>query len=677
MFKAQSLKLLSLAVMLVAGVIGCQDPDSGTKAPGTTAPVVVGVVPVGASNGACPNATVSVTFSEAMNATTITTSNFTLTGGGTTVTGTVGHNAAGTVFTFTPVGNLAPGVTYTATITTAATDLYGNKLAANYVTTFTTAANSCMPPPIVTVVSPLAGATGVCPNTILTATFNEAMNAATINGTTFTLQGPGTTAVTGAVTYSALTNTAIFSPAVPLALNTKYTATITQGALDLFTNPLAAPFVWTFTTNGTTCQAPNPPIGVTPPNGFTGVCQNTVLVASFGQAMNPLTLNNATFTLQGPGTTAVAGAITHDAANKIYTFTPTLALALNTLYTATITTGAQDPNGNALANNYSWSFTTAAVACTNPPPPAVIAVTPPNGATGVCPNTNITATFNEVMNPATINTLTFFVSPGVIGVVTLDPTGRVAIFTPTAPLALNTLYTATISTGAKDLGGNALPANYVWSFTTAVQNCQSPVPLGSAANFEVLGGSTVTNTGPTVITGGDLGLSPGSAVTGFPPGTLTAPAKFQVTNPIAAQGQLDLTIAYLYTQGLQGGAVLPADLKGLTFTPGLYKNSSTVMLSSGAVTLDGLGNPNAVFIFQVSSTLTTLSGTQVILAGGTQAKNVFWAVGSSATLGTTSIFKGTIMSAQSITVQTGAAVTGRMLTQIGAVTLDTNIINVP
>jgi hypothetical protein len=150
-----------------------------------------------------------------------------------------------------------------------------------------------------------------------------------------------------------------------------------------------------------------------------------------------------------------------------------------------------------------------------------------------------------------------------------------------------------------------------------------------------------------------------------------------VTDPIAAQAQLDLTTAYLYTAGLPGGAVLAGDISGLTFTPGLYKNSSTVILSAGNVTLDALGNANATFIFQISSTLTTIGSTHVLLAGGAQAKNVFWQVGSSATLGTNSVFEGTIMALQSITLDTGATLTGRALARNGAVTMDTNPVTAP
>ena len=138
-----------------------------------------------------------------------------------------------------------------------------------------------------------------------------------------------------------------------------------------------------------------------------------------------------------------------------------------------------------------------------------------------------------------------------------------------------------------------------------------------------------------------------------------------VTDPIAAQAELDLTTAYNYAAGVQGAAVLPSDISGLIFTPGVYKTSSTVQLSTGNVTLDAQGNANAVFIFQIGSTLTTIGSTHVIIAGSAQARNVFWQVGSSATLGTNSSFQGTILALQSITLDTGASLVGRALARNG------------
>ncbi len=416
-------------------------------------------------------------------------------------------------------------------------------------------------------------------------------------------------------------------------------------------------------------------ISVAPPDGAVGACANTIVTATFSEAMNPSTINASTFTLTGPNSAAVPGQVTYDSASHTAIFTPSGSLALNTLFGAMITTGARDLFGNALASNFVWSFTTGIATCSGAGAPTVVSVTPADGA---CPNTTVTATFSEAMNPSTINASTFTLAgPGAAGTVTYDVPNLTAIFTPTAPLALDTLYTATITTGAQDLSGNGLASNFTWSFTTSAVPCQAPVPLKSAGNFKILAGSTVTNTGPTTITGGDLGLSPGSAVTGFPPGTLTPPAVMHVTDPIAAQAQLDLTAAYNYAAGLPGGAVLPGDMSGLTFTPGVYTNASTVMLSAGNVTLDAQGDANAVFVFQVGSTLTTIGSTQVVLAGGAQARNIFWQVGSSATLGTNSIFMGTIMALQSITLDTGASLQGRALARNGAVTLDSNTITDP
>jgi hypothetical protein len=689
---------LALSTLYTATItIGATDPFGNTLASNfvwsfttgntTCLPGLPTVTAIGPPNGAvgiCPASIVVATFSEAMNPSTINTTTFTLTGPGTMpVTGLVTYDASNYAATFAPSSNLALNTLYTATITTGAQDMSGNALASNYVWTFTTSVAACTTPILPTVVSvaPPTGAAGLCPNTIVTATFSEAMNPASIDTATFTLTGPGTTPVTGPVTYDSTSDTAIFTPSTSLALSTTYTATITTGVHDLLGNALASNYVWTFTTGANPCQPPAPPVSVTPPIGATGICPSTVVAATFPQAMNPATINITTFKLVGPGTTAVTGTVTHDVTNKIFTFTPSSSLALSTLYTATITTGAQDAFGNALASNYVWTFTAAAASCAPPPPPTVISVTPLNGALGVCTNTVVTATFSEAMNPVTIDTTTFLLAgPGVtpvVGVVTLDGTGKIAAFTPTSALALNTTYTATITTGAQDMSGNALASNYVWSFTTATLACQPPVPMGTAANFEVLAGSTVTNTGPTIISGGNLGLSPGSAVTGFPPGTLTPPAVMHVTDPTAAQAELDLTTAYLYAAGLPNAAVLPGDMSGLTFTPGLYKTSSTVELSAGNVTLDAQGNANAVFIFQVGSTLTTIGSTQVVLAGGAQAQNIYWQVSSSATLGTNSIFQGNILSLEAITLDTGATLLGRALAINAAVTLDSNTVTAP
>jgi hypothetical protein len=204
---------------------------------------------------------------------------------------------------------------------------------------------------------------------------------------------------------------------------------------------------------------------------------------------------------------------------------------------------------------------------------------------------------------------------------------------------------------------------------------QAPVALGAAGNFVVLAGSTVTNAGQTSVTG-DLGVSPGTAVTGFPPGTIVGAQ--HAGDPTAAQGVADLTTAYNDAAGRTLCAVTVAgNIGGQTLSPGLYKSTSSLEISSGDLTLDAQGDANAVFIFQIASTLTTTSGRQVILSGGAKSSNVFWQVGTSATLGTTSAFQGTIMADQAITLNTSATLNGRALARIAAVTLDSNTIAKP
>jgi hypothetical protein len=201
-----------------------------------------------------------------------------------------------------------------------------------------------------------------------------------------------------------------------------------------------------------------------------------------------------------------------------------------------------------------------------------------------------------------------------------------------------------------------------------------PVPLGTASTYAVLGGSTVTNTGPTVVSG-DLGLSPGSAVTGFPPGIVVGGA-IHVNDAPAMQAQNDLTTAYNDAAGRLLPTTVSGDIGGQTLVPGVYKSTSSLMIT-GSLILDGQGNSNAVFIFQVGSALTTASGSHVILINGATAANVFWQIGASATLGTGSSFQGNILALTSITATTGTSILGRLLARNGAVTLDTNTLTGP
>lgn len=200
------------------------------------------------------------------------------------------------------------------------------------------------------------------------------------------------------------------------------------------------------------------------------------------------------------------------------------------------------------------------------------------------------------------------------------------------------------------------------------------VDLGTADSYAVLAGSTVTNTGPSVIHG-DLGLSPGSAVTGFPPGVVVPPGVIHTADAAADQAQLDLTTAYDDAAGRASTDDLTGqDLGGLTLTTGVYTYSTSAQLT-GELTLDAQGDPSAVFVFQIGSTLTTATDSTVSLINGASPCNVFWQVGSSATLGTGTAFAGTILAQESASLGAGASLDGRVLVSTGAVTLINNVID--
>jgi len=192
------------------------------------------------------------------------------------------------------------------------------------------------------------------------------------------------------------------------------------------------------------------------------------------------------------------------------------------------------------------------------------------------------------------------------------------------------------------------------------------VPLATVASFAVLGGSTVTSTGLTILNG-NLGVSPGTSITGFGPGVVKN-GSIYAGGPVAAQAQADLATAYNYAAGRQNPTALPLDIGGTTITPGLY-NAVTTLGITGTATLDGQNDKNSVFIFQIPATLTAGARSRVKLINNANACNVFWQVGTSATLDTASKFRGTIMAAVSISVGSGVKVRGRLLAESGAVTL--------
>ncbi len=221
------------------------------------------------------------------------------------------------------------------------------------------------------------------------------------------------------------------------------------------------------------------------------------------------------------------------------------------------------------------------------------------------------------------------------------------------------------------VSGVVLVAVGLFAWPLGAAAAQPPVGLGTVAPFAVIAGSTVTNTGSSSISG-DVGVSPGTSMTGFPPGQMTSGTQ-HAADAVALQAQADLTTAYNDAAGRTPVTTVTADLGGQTLAPGVYNASSALGLT-GTVTLDGQANANAVFILQAGSTLITAPNSTVSLINGAQACNVFWQVGSSATLGTDTTFAGTVMALSSATLQTGSTVNGRILARNGAVTLDDNTI---
>ncbi len=313
----------------------------------------------------------------------------------------------------------------------------------------------------------------------------------------------------------------------------------------------------------------------------------------------------------------------------------------------------------------------------------VVSTNPMPNATGVSINKVITATFSSPMNASTITDASFIVRQGLIGVagvVDYDALTNTARFKPNAPLDVGKVYEATITTGAATPSGTTLAMDHKWSFTTGA--CSLPkIDLGSASSYAILAFSAVSSTGAVgTIVNGDIGLFPKTATdfTGFPPGIHVG--TLNAANTAAELAMGDLTKAYNKAALLSLCAitVTPQDLGGTTKTPGLYRSDSSLEITTGDLTLDAQGDADAVFVFQMpSSTLTVANDRKVILSGNAKAENVYWQVGSSATLGTDVVFHGTILADVSITVGTRTKVDGRLLARTAAVTLDTNAVTSP
>jgi hypothetical protein len=649
---------LGPALLLVVLTAGCKSSSPATTV--TTAPTLTSV---GASSGTQGQAVpVTLTGTSFGSGSTIGLSGTGITVSNTAVVSTTSITATFTIGAGTTTG--AQNVTVTSSGMTSGSQTFTVNLL----------------PVTVSSTTPAAGAISVPINEKITAVFSKSMDPATISTATFLVAG-----VTGVVTCNAACNIATFAPASNLTAGTPYTATITTGAKDPAANSMASPFVWSFTTGATTDVTAPTVISTNPLDVATSVALNQKIGATFSKTMNSSTITTTTFTVK-QGSTAVAGAASY--AGTTATFTPTTNLAASTLYTATITIGATDLAGNALASPFVWSFTTGTTSNTSAP--TVTLTVPAASATSVGINQSINATFSTGMEPSTVNTGTFTLAgPGVTqvtGTVTYNATSNIATFTPTSSLTSTATFTATVTTGVKDLSGNPLAANKVWTFMTgATTTGQAPVNLRSLSTFAAVAGAGLTNSnsGGTTTLNGDVGLNPTATCLGdgvvcgaLDPiinGTLYA----NDPGGIAAQAKADLLLAYTDATGRPSGK-LEADLSGLTLAPGVYTSSSTMNIAvSGVLTLDAMGDANAVWIFQVGSALTVNNSAQVLLINGAKAANVFWAIGSSSTLGTNVSFKGSILAQSSNSLGTLSVVEGRLLCSTGQITLLSNTVTVP
>ena len=324
--------------------------------------------------------------------------------------------------------------------------------------------------------------------------------------------------------------------------------------------------------------------------------------------------------------------------------------------------------------------------------PIITSTSPLNNAEGIARNVSLTATFSMEMDESTINDNSFTLKEGTTSIPgNVEYEGVTATFTPLGTLGALTDYTVTISTDAKNLSGKALSSSHVWNFSTGGnEEVVSTVALGTAGNYVILAKSAINNNPTSAITG-DIGLSPAatSYIVGF---TLTDATGYatsdQVTGFVYAADMADPTPTNL-TSAVENmitayndaaGRSLPDFLElasgsigGLTLSPGLYKWTNTVSVSSD-ITISG--NSTDVWIFQIAEDLSVSSATRVILSGGAQAKNIFWQVAGQATFGTTSHFEGVILSMTGITFQDGASLNGRALAQT-AVVLDGNVVAQP
>lgn len=533
--------------------------------------------------------------------------------------------------------------------------------------------------PTVVASAPDDEAFNVALNRTLSVRFSEPMDPDTISDTNFTLLD-GATPVEGTVTYVGVTAT--FAPDANLDPSTLYTAMVTNRATDVAGNALSEDFRWTFRT-GTLLDSLRPVISFTSPDDTeTDVSTNRTVVVVFSEQMDPGTFVDGTFTLR-QGIASIPGEVTVVGASAF--FDPDDDLQFDVEYTAQVTNEVADLAGNTLIETRTWSFTTASDVM----PPRVILTGPGAGASSVRRDTVITATFSEAMDSASV-IASFTVrdegGTSVDGALSFDVPSQTLVFAPDDLLDANATYSVVVSTNAENLLGTPLASDFDWTFSTGNQALGvSPLNLGSLWSFVAVSGSGLTNSnsdGETILDG-DVGIFPGNTCVGdgnpcTPLNPLISGTLFAAdAGMVAARAKADLAAAYADAMSRPAGVIVN-DLSGMTLAPGVYTSASTMSIAvDGTVTLDGGGDQDAVFIFQIGSSLTVNNGAEIVLINGARARNVFWVAAASTTLGSDVSFRGSVLAGASNSVGTGSVVVGRLLCSTGAITLLSNTISLP
>lgn len=483
-----------------------------TSPPGdTVAPTITNFTPFEGTTNVPVNPTITINFSEDLDASTVNSSSVKLLDGGSNaVPATFTYNAANRTATLTPTSALANAMSYTIfTLGGSAgiRDLAGNPMALNTVSSFTTALGSVQDntAPTITAFSPLNGATSVGINPTLTVTFSEPLNAATVRSNTVYLLRGGNTLVPTTLTYNAATRTATLTPAAALLNSTSYTIYVLGGVTgikDLSDNALAQNVTSVFQTvdasgSGTDTTAPTI-TSLVPANGSANGAVTAPVTVTFNETMTASTITTSTILLRTANGVQVAATIAYSGATNTATLTPSSPLAYSSTYTATVRggfPGVKDLAGNALALDATASFTTAPAP--DVAPPTVAALSPTNGTASVATSVKPTVTFSEAMTASTVNTSTVFLQNAsgavVSSTVAYNATTNTAILTPTSALANSATYTIVVKGGAagvKDAAGNALAADVTASFTTVAA---APAPVSLWSNSPT----------PTIIDSGD------------------------------------------------------------------------------------------------------------------------------------------------------------------------------